>query len=373
VQIAVVTTSRADWNSLGMVAYELREQGADLTIMAPFTHAGRDVLQTEGWTVTLYGRHWLGTNAEMINDAYALMDLGLAWQDRPRQASEAARPDLVLLCGDRHETLSAAFAAAALGIPIAHLAGGDVSGGSSDERYRHAVTKLADVHFPTHHEAAKRIRAMGENPAMIFMHGSASIDRMLHTQTLTLSETATELGLQDSRPFILCNYQPETPTDESFGRMMDALAITSLPVVFASANPDPGAAEVNARIALFAERHPHGAIVHHNMPPVLYLSALRHAACLIGNSSSGFYEAPYYGTPVINVGNRQQGRGPVPRCMILAGATVAGLAAMVRVHPEFREVPEFLFGDGHAAPAIARTILQMDGQLTERKLFHDGQ
>lgn len=350
-----------------MVAYELREQGADLTIMAPASHAGRDVLQGEGWSVIIYGRHWIGSNAQATNDGAAIILLGEAW--------EASPPDLVLLCGDRHETLSAAFAAAALGIPIAHLAGGDVSGGSSDERYRHAITKLADVHFPTHDAAATRIRAMGENPAMIFQFGSASIDRLQHTQTMTVTETTRELGLADARPFILANWQPETPFDHGLVEMLQALLQQPAPVVWVGANPDRGGDEATALVRSVLKHKPQAQswVQHQNLSPVLYLSALRHAACLIGNSSSGFYEAPYYGTPVINVGNRQQGRGPIPRCLVTVRADADRLADLLnRASVWSKGQPQFLFGDGHAAPAIARTILQMDGQLTGRKLFHDG-
>lgn len=368
-KVAVITTSRADWNSLGMVAKELeRRIGGRLTVLCVSDHAaGGDVL------AEFPTARWL----ELAGDrpGYRAAELLEALQS----ALEAVDPDMVVICGDRYETLQAAFCASLMGIPVAHLAGGDVSGGSTDEKYRHAITKLADVHFPTHREAAERIIQMGEDPHRVHSCGSASVDRVIQTPIMPLAETTKLLGLPDSRPFILLNWQPETPRDSGLPELLDALVINPMPVVCVGINPDPGSDAAGQLLAAVV-RKPNSRLStwvgKQNLPPELYLSALAHCACLIGNSSSGFYEAPHYGTAVINVGNRQRGRGPTPACMVHVEADASKITTVLKIlnsDPEFREVPQFLFGDGHAAPQIADAILSYEGVHIGGKLFRDHQ
>lgn len=336
-RILALTTSRADWNSLGMVAMALRDRGADVEVT-----------------------HWddMPHDAAVRGDGFGTTRL------------VTKRPHMVVVCGDRMESLVGAVGLVAKGVPIAHLAGGDVSGGSLDERWRHAITKIADVHFPTHEKAAARLLRMGEHPGRVHMLGSASIDRLRVTPLLSAEDTAGEL--KQPPGYILCNWQAETAGGATGGpsALLVALAEVGTPVVFVGCNPDPGAAEDEAMIVAWAEAH--GATFIANMSPRLYLSALAHASVLVGNSSSGFYEAPYYGTPVVNVGKRQDGRGPVPVCMVHVANDANMIAWQVAMAVEApRPQPEMLFGDGHAAERIAATILSYEGVDLGGKRFHD--
>lgn len=347
-KVAVITTSRADWNSLGMVAKALLAAGADMRVLASSDHPAVETIRADGCAKD--GR------------AYDLFDNPVK---ALTEALERFEPDMALVCGDRHETLLAAYWAAMAGIPLAHLAGGDVTTGSMDERWRHAITKMADLHFPTSWESASRIAQMGESQQSIHMLGSASVDRMLATPIMPLAETTKALGLPDSRPFLLLNWQAGLNTAKELPPLMDALRSQPMPVVFLGLNPERGAREEEFFIVSGARpgwpRHP-------NLRPELYLSALAHCHALVGNSSSGFYEAPYYGTPVFNVGTRQNGRTR-PWCVLDIGTGPHGMLhlrqALPRAHRFDRQYPH---GDGHAAPAIAKAILAYQPQP---KVFYD--
>lgn len=354
-RVAIITTSRADWNSLQPVAEALRQRGVDgvdVDVILPVDHLGSRAVQDD-WAPSQM------TFLDPEHDTHLIdRDAGLAIS--LRFALEHERPDWALVCGDRHETLVAAFCVAAMGIPLAHLSGGDVSGGSLDERWRHAITKMADLHFPTHHLAARRLIAMGEEPARVHMLGSPAIDRLRATPVMPLAETTKALGLPDSRPFILCNWQPATPRDDALEELLQALSWDGRPVVCVDPNPDPGGLDVIALLDGYGKKRPDWRLVH-TLPPAVYLSALAHADVLVGNSSSGFYEAPWYGTQVIDVGTRQLGRGPIPICMTRVPALKDMITeALLAAQHMGKAAPEFPFGKGEAAPAIAAVLLAQD-------------
>lgn len=348
-RIAIITTSRADWNGLGMVAKALHAQGAELRICAIYDHAGMDVVEREAAGVGLMVK--IGGDLN-ITRAADFMDTLVRWN-----FGEGWRPDIVAVCGDRHETLLAAFASVFAGVPVAHIAGGDVTLGSSDDKYRWAISMLAHLHFPTNETARTRLLAAGCAPN-VYLYGSPAIDRLMRTPIMPRAELCKALGLEDARPYILANWQPETPRDHGLPEMLQALAFNSMPGVIVGVNPDPGADSAEQRIMEFTAGKPKWRR-HGNLAPELYLSALFHAHCLIGNSSSGFYEAPYYGTPVINIGERQRGR-PQPKCMawvpVVSTAEIA--AALQDLDIPRRYDIQQLYGDGTAAPKIANAILK---------------
>lgn len=356
-KIAVITTSRADWNALQPVARELQAQGAEVHVIAITDHAGMDVLRKETWPLITAGSPYMHAAPEALLERDAAFTGALSMLE--------SVDDIVVLCGDRHETLVAAHAAVLAGIPVAHIAGGDVTTGSSDDKYRDAISMLADLHFPTHGAAAERLLKMGCGPN-IYDYGSPAIDRLMRTPIMPRAEVCKALGLEDARPFILANWQPETPVDHGLPEMLQALASQPLPGVIVGVNPDPGASEAERQIAECLEPLP-GWRRRANLSPDAYLNAMFHAHCLIGNSSSGFYEAPYYGTPVINIGERQRGRTQ-PRCMtwvpVVSTAEIA--AALQDLDIPRRYDIQQLYGDGTAAPKIANAILTPGWQRWQR-------
>lgn len=215
--------------------------------------------------------------------------------------------DLVVLLGDRFETLGVATAAHLMGVPIAHLSGGDITEGSQDDSIRHAITKLSHLHFATNKESADRILQMGEEPWRVHNVGCPGIDHLLKTELYTEEQTKRAL-LGYSVPYYLVAYQPATmlddPTSEA-DRLIKALRILQLPCVFTTLNNDAYGDKIERMFARFCLE---GNGVLMEMHPQLFLSAIKHCQVMIGNSSSGLYEAPSLKKAFVNVGDRQKGR-----------------------------------------------------------------
>lgn len=226
---------------------------------------------------------------------------------------ERAKPDLVIVAGDRFEILGASCAAHLMSIPIAHLSGGDITEGSQDDSTRHAITKLASIHFPTNQASADHLVSMGEEKWRIHMVGAPQIDYLL-TKTLYSREETIKLlaftSTDTNNNFVLVAYQPPTMTEDltELDDLLDKLRKQGWPCIFTTVNPDAGGREVERKIIKFCLPGVHKIV---KMDNKLFLSAMKHCTYMVGNSSSGFYEAPTLGTVFQNIGNRQNGRSPV--------------------------------------------------------------
>lgn len=226
------------------------------------------------------------------------------------EAFDALLPDMLVLLGDRTEVLAGATAALFLGIPIAHIHGGDVTRGGTDESVRHAVTKMAHIHFPATAASAARILAMGEDPWRIHLTGAPCLDTILRHVPLDRATLATRYGLPPSGPFaLLVQHAVSTEPEEADAQIAATLAALddlAWPVLALYPNSDAGGRRIIA--ALEARRDRPGFHIQANLPQADYFSLLRHCALLIGNSSSGMIESSSFRIPVINVGIRQEGR-----------------------------------------------------------------
>jgi len=228
-----------------------------------------------------------------------------------------ASPDVVVICGDRFEQLAIAMAAAYLNITIAHIEGGDVSG-SIDESVRHAITKLAHLHFVTNEDAHRRVLAMGEDPQYVFNTGSLDVEQAAHISTTVTSEQVNALGvghdIDIERPFLMVVQHPVTTEADNRAHLETTLKVVAslgLPTIWFWPNPDAGTGEMADSLRNMRERHPELTAQMRfitNVPADEFVALLAHTACLVGNSSAGIKECSYLGTPVVNIGARQQGR-----------------------------------------------------------------
>jgi len=222
-------------------------------------------------------------------------------------------PDLVLVVGDRMETLVAAQTAIVQSIPVAHIHGGELSEGSFDDSFRHALTKLASLHFPTSESYARRIQQLGERPESIFTVGTPGTSSILRGEVAPLSEVENRTGLDLSRPYLLVTYHPVTvDRAESIAGakalVQALLELSEFQIILTGTNVDPGAGEVGKILSNLRLGRRTGIAFVESLGHRQYLSALAHAAACVGNSSSGLIEAPVVGTPTINIGTRQGGR-----------------------------------------------------------------
>lgn len=291
-------------------------------------------------------------------------------------ASEFQRlkPDIVLLIGDRYEALAAAIAAAYMNICIAHIQGGEVSG-SIDESARHAITKFAHYHFPSTRRSAEYLVRMGERPDTVLGIGCPSsdiareLDRKLEPEVVNSRGSGAFIDV--GRPFLLAVFHPTTTEYGGERAQMEALLTAlngiKMPTVLMWPNIDAGADHVSKAIRVFRDKvKPTWLRTLINLPPENYLKVLANAACAVGNSSSFVRDASYFGTPVVLVGSRQDGRETaehVVRVPPVAEAIAQAVRAQLR---HGRYPPSTLYGDGHVAQRIADRLAEVKLYIQKR-------
>ncbi len=290
------------------------------------------------------------------------------------------QPDFVLLIGDRYEALSAAIAAAYMNLPLVHIQGGEVSG-SIDESARHAITKFAQFHVPATQRAADYLIRMGERPETILTVGCPSSDIARQLDRLVTPEMINARGMgvdvDPAQPFLLSIFHPTTTEygqeEEQMLALLHALHTIHLPTVLLWPNIDAGSEHINKTIRRFRDQHDTRGWLRTriNMEPETYLKVLAQAACAVGNSSSFVRDASFFGTPVVLVGHRQDGRETDAHALRLpceAEALVAGIRQQL-AHGQF--APSTLYGDGHVAERTADAIAMLQPYVQKRLAYAD--
>ena len=287
------------------------------------------------------------------------------------------RPDLVVVLGDRFEMLAAAVAALPFALPVAHIHGGEVSEGAIDNQIRHAITKLAHLHFASADVHARRIARMGEEAWRIHAVGAPGLDRLAGLAALPREALARELGLPTEAPWLLVTFHPVTlefhDTASHVDELLAALEKTDGTLVITYPNADTSGRLIIERLEEFAARHPGRCRLARNLGERHYLSLLRHADMMIGNSSSGLIEAPSFGLPAVNIGARQRGRLRGANVIDVAPAREAiGRGIEGAQAPAFRARARAAanpYGDGRAAPRIVDILrgVPLDARLVQKR------
>jgi UDP-N-acetylglucosamine 2-epimerase (non-hydrolysing)/GDP/UDP-N,N'-diacetylbacillosamine 2-epimerase (hydrolysing) len=222
------------------------------------------------------------------------------------------KPAIVVLLGDRFELLAPAIAALMLRIPIAHIHGGERSEGALDESVRHAITKMASLHFAATEEYRRRIIQMGEAPGRVFNFGAPGLDQLYNCPLPSRAQLEREIGFQLDEPVALVTYHPATldpsSVDTQIDHLVAAIKNCQIKAIFTMANADAQGARINARLSALCARTPGQFKWIPHLGHRRYLSCLQHCAVMVGNSSSGLTEAPSFRLPVVNIGDRQRGR-----------------------------------------------------------------
>lgn len=291
-------------------------------------------------------------------------------------ASELHRlkPDIMLAIGDRYEMMAAVLAAGFMNICIAHVQGGEVSG-SIDESIRHAITKFAHYHFPATKRAADYIVNMGEKPESVFMVGcpSSDIARVNNGELSNDQVNATGSGtsIDASRPYILVVFHPVTTAfgheTEPIDEILWALDQLKMQTLWLWPNIDAGADHISKVLRVYREKHrPDWLRLVKNYSPVTYARILGRASLAVGNSSSFVRDSGFYGTPVVLVGARQEGREFSENVTPMPPQRQAILECMQTKLKNGRYAPSTLYGDGEAAPRIARKLAEIPLYVQKR-------
>ncbi|MDE6145062.1 MAG: UDP-N-acetylglucosamine 2-epimerase (hydrolyzing) [Muribaculaceae bacterium] len=310
-KILIATTTRADWGLLSPVARALRDRtGCSVRVMATNmhldAHRGRtlDAVIADGFNPVIAP---MSVNFSTPVQTAAAMGECLA---SAAEAIEKESPDLIVLLGDRFETLAIASAAALMRVPIVHLHGGELTEGAFDDSFRHAITKLAALHLTSTEPYRRRVIQLGEAPERVFNVGAIGV---APRPALSRSELEESLGWQFGESALLVTLHPETLGEISAARLAEETfsALSGFPgskILITFPNNDPGADDIICAIKEFAAANPARVKVVPSLGAARYFSALRCVRAVVGNSSSGIIEVPSAGIPTVNIGKRQARR-----------------------------------------------------------------
>lgn len=314
-KICIVTSTRADWGLLSPVARELRDNEAvELQVVATNMHldpkygATINEIIEDGITVD--------ERVEMIAASDSPLDTAVATGhclEGMARAFDRLKPDLLLILGDRYEMLAVATAATIMRIPIAHIAGGEISEGAFDDNIRHALTKLSTIHFTATDAYRNRVISMGEDPARVFTTGALGVSNIINDPVMPQTELEKFLGMTINHTTLLVTLHPATmdiaPVQERCQALLDALdGFVSSHIIFTYPNNDPQGQVIIDMINRYAEKNPKRVTVVPSLGRQRYISALHYVAAVVGNSSSGIVEVPSMHIPTVDIGIRQQGR-----------------------------------------------------------------
>lgn len=290
-------------------------------------------------------------------------------------AFQSLQPDVVLTIADRYETLANAVAASYMNIPVAHTQGGEVSG-SIDESVRHAITKLAHIHFPATARAEQILHRFGEDPAKVFLTGCPALDLVKTIDISLTGETIRRYGgtggeIDFTKPFCLVVQHPVTTeyghSGDQIGETIAAIDDLKIPTVWLWPNIDAGSDDISKKIRSWREKtDPSFVHFYRNFSPEDYLRFLNASACIIGNSSSGLREAALLGTPCVNVGSRQDLRERGANVIDVPYDRTSIKDAITKQIGHGRYETDLLYGDGHAGERIAEILATVPLEVGKR-------
>lgn len=371
--ICVVTGSRADYGLLRWVMADI-EAAEDLTLqiiasgmhLSPRFGQTLDAIEMDGLTVDWEVEMLLASDTPSgVTKSIGLGIIGFA------DAYERLKPDIVVILGDRFEALAAAVAAVVGRIPIAHIHGGEVTEGALDDAFRHAITKMASLHYVAAEPYRRRVIQLGESEEKVFVVGGMGLDCIERLQLLDRPELEESLGCQLGTRSLLITFHPVTLEAESsleqLGELLAALEERGdTRLIFTLPNADPGGHGHAGLVEEFA-RSNSNALVVTSLGQRRYLSCLREVDGVVGNSSSGLLEAPSLGTGTVDIGSRQLGRLRAPSVLSCNPLRAEISATIDRLYsPDFREILKVRESPYGSAGASAKVVASLQGvSLTE--------
>lgn len=347
-RICVVTGSRAEYGLLNrlirMIAdsqlTELKMVATNMHISPLFGETYKEI-EADGFTIDKKVSILEDTAPDNSDATLKAMSKAIAGMS---EAFSELKPDLVLILGDRYEILSAAIAAMIHRIPIAHIGGGNVTEGAYDDAIRHSITKMSHLHFVSTDVYRRRVIQLGELPERVFNVGSIGIENILRSPLMSEEELEKSLEFKVNRSTLLVTYHPVTLSADNVEKDIDAFLSVlderkDLRIIFTMPNSDTGGHIIMEKINRFVQEHSDRACAFKSLGYRRYLSTMKYAGAVVGNSSSGVVEAPSFHIPTLDIGDRQKGRisaDSVYHCSPDAESIKAGLSYIFS--DEFQEV-----------------------------------
>ncbi|NAY91645.1 UDP-N-acetylglucosamine 2-epimerase (hydrolyzing) [Muricauda sp. JGD-17] len=380
-RIAIVTGTRAEYGLLKPLIFAVREDtDFDLKLLVTGMHLmpefGNTYKEIEGDGLridAMIDDGLDGDSAKAITTSMGRALMGFA------EVLAEQKPDLLIVLGDRTEILTAVTAAMVASIPIAHIHGGETTEGAYDEFIRHAITKMSHYHFASTACYRDRIIQMGEDPTRAFNVGAIGIDSIKSLKLLSKSEFEESIGIKLDKKSALITFHPVTleraTGGSQFGEILKALDETQdTTLIFTKSNSDKEGRVINEMIDEYVSKNKDRAVAFTSLGQLRYLSALKHVDFVVGNSSSGILEAPYFKTPTINIGDRQKGRlmseSVISCAPVYKEISEAIVKAVDSVFLSKIQRQENIYGDGDATRRIMSELKKIDFSKV-KKSFYD--
>ncbi len=381
--IAAVTVGRSDY---GIYRSILKQIAAEPELRLQVIVSGMHLAPEFGYTVEMIEKDGFpisdrvetllaSDTPESVGKSMALGVAGFS------QVFARSRPDIVLVLGDRFDMYPAALAALPFRIPVAHIHGGEVSFGAIDDALRHSITKLSHLHFVSTEEYGRRVMQMGEEPWRVMVSGAPALDGLASGARLSRADLEKRFGLRLDQAPLLVTFHPVTlrnePIEGQVSELLAAIEASGEPAIFTAPNADTGGRQARAMIERYVSGSSRAWFVE-NFGQEGYFGIMQEARAMVGNSSSGIIEAASFHLPVVNIGERQEGRHRAGNVIDVDYSRKAILDGLQRaLSPEFRAKVQairnpYQSADKSAAQIIAgrlKSVALDDRLLTKR--FHD--
>lgn len=314
-RIGIMTGTRAEYGLLKPLMQEInKDNDLELYLIVSGMHLSPEFgmtyqeIEEDGFEINAKVEMLLSSDSPAgISKSIGLGVIGFA------DEFQRADLDMLILLGDRYEALSAAISAMVMRIPIAHLHGGELTEGAIDEGIRHSITKMSYLHFTSTEQYRNRVIQLGENPERVFYVGALGVENIKKINLMTKEELEKSIHFEIDENTVVVTYHPVTlennTVEEQFLNLLKVLDRNpKIRMIFTKANADTNGRIVNELIDKYAAQNSERACAFVSLGQKRYLSALKYCRIVIGNSSSGIIEAPSFGKPIINIGDRQKGR-----------------------------------------------------------------
>jgi UDP-N-acetylglucosamine 2-epimerase (non-hydrolysing) len=379
-KVAVFTGTRAEYGLLYWLLKDIHaEKELNLQLLVSGTHLSPEFgctyqqIEEDGFKIDEKIEILLSSDTAVgVAKSMGLGVLGFT------DALNRLQPDALVILGDRFEALAAAQTAMILRIPIVHLHGGEITEGAYDDAIRHAITKLSYIHCTSTDESRKRVIQLGEAPSRVKNVGAIGLDHLSRSHFMTVDELSNSLSFVLVKPFFLVTYHPVTLAEEepviSFQALLDGLdEFPEFQIILTYPNADDGGRKIIPILESYAKSNPQRVLAIPSLGQIRYLSAVKHSAAVIGNSSSGVIEVPSFNVATVNIGMRQKGRlaaKSVIHCLPDKRSIVEAINTGVnKKHLINGEVIVNPYGRGDASSQIVTLLKELKSKPL--KVFHD--
>lgn len=380
-RIAVITGTRAEYGLLYWIIKGIqKDPELELQLIVTCMHLSPEYgltireIEKDGFAIAERVEMLLASNTESaIATSMGLGMIGFA------KAYSRLKPDIVVVLGDRFELSSAVATAVPFRIPVAHIHGGEVTEGAMDELFRHAITKMSHIHFPAAKKYAERIIQMGECPKNVFCFGAPGLDNVSRLRMLNKNQLAIKLKIPSEKAWGIVTYHPVTLEKDSVETQIKELLsavknITELYWVFTMPNADTESRKILKMIETFVQNNPKKGKLFSSLGQLRYLSLLKNAVLMAGNSSSGIIEAPSFKMPVVNIGNRQKGRIKAENVIDVPICEKSRIVRAIRkaISRDFIDSLKGLknpYGEGNVSEKIVEVLRTVPLSEISKKLF----